>query len=130
MRDFWPCRSLLQNILLISAKLNSTNLWCVVLYVTYSTTQILHTRGPWKFSLADTKTIFCRSDLWSKSCAAWNVFPINSLMLVTQLVQKLFWSGIFSFIGLHFYKLLLFILIQPSQLGKISLHLGTNYIII
>ena len=30
---------------------------------TYST---VHTRGRWKFSLADIKKIFCRSDLWSK----------------------------------------------------------------
>ena len=46
---------------------------------------VLHTRGPWKFSLADIKKMFCRSDLWSKSShvlvvAAWNVFPIHSLM--------------------------------------------------
>ena len=27
---------------------------------------VLQTRGPWKFSLADIKNIFCRSDLWSK----------------------------------------------------------------
>ena len=45
----------------------------------------LNTRGRWKFSLADIKKIFCRSDLWSKniscvSCAAWNVFPINLLV--------------------------------------------------
>ena len=45
---------------------------------------VLRTRGWWKFSLADIKKIFCRSNLWSKisqcvSCAAWNVFPINSL---------------------------------------------------
>ena len=26
----------------------------------------IHTRGRWKFSLADIKKIFCRSDLWSK----------------------------------------------------------------
>ena len=31
---------------------------------------VLHTRGRWKFSLADIK----------KYCAAWNVFPINSLV--------------------------------------------------
>ena len=50
---------------------------------------VLHTRGRWKFSLADIQKIFCRSDLWSKishvlvgrvSCAAWNVFSINSLL--------------------------------------------------
>ena len=46
---------------------------------------VLHTRGRWKFSLADTKKIFCRSDLWPKSShvlvlAAWNVFPIHSLL--------------------------------------------------
>ena len=45
---------------------------------------VLHTRGRWKFSLADIKKIFCRSDLWSKTShvlvvAAWNVFPIHSL---------------------------------------------------
>ena len=27
---------------------------------------VLHTRGWWKFSLADIKKMFCRSDLWSK----------------------------------------------------------------
>ena len=27
---------------------------------------VLQTRGQWKFSLADIKKIFCRSDLWSK----------------------------------------------------------------
>ena len=53
---------------------------------------VLHTRGRWKFSLADIKKIFCRSDLWPKSShvvvvAAWNVFPILSLM-TDLLVQK------------------------------------------
>ena len=47
--------SLLQNIFLISAKLIFHRpLVC-------STIRIL-----WKFSLADIKKIFCRSDLWSK----------------------------------------------------------------
>ena len=50
---------------------------------------VLHIRGPWKFSLTDIKKIFCRNDLWSKiscvSCAAWNVFPINSLLSVWSL---------------------------------------------
>ena len=46
---------------------------------------VLHTRGWWKFSLADIKKIFCRSDVGSKSShvlvvAAWNVFPIHSLL--------------------------------------------------
>ena len=27
---------------------------------------VLHARGWWKFSLVDTKKIFCRRDLWSK----------------------------------------------------------------
>ena len=53
-----------------------------MLYYTYYI--VLHTKGWWKFSLADIKKILCRSDLWSKlscvSCAAWNVFPINSLL--------------------------------------------------
>ena len=40
----------------------------------------------WKFSWADIKKIFRRSDLGSKishvlaSCAAWNVFPLNLLL--------------------------------------------------
>ena len=46
---------------------------------------VLHTRGRWRFSLADIKKIFCRSDLWSESShvlvvAAWNVFPIHLLL--------------------------------------------------
>ena len=40
----------------------STNLWSVALYVMYSTT---HQRC-WKFSLAEIRKIFCRSDPWSK----------------------------------------------------------------
>ena len=51
---------------------------------------VLNTRGPWKFSLANIKKIFCRSDLWSKIShvlvmAAWNVFPIQSLTTRTTL---------------------------------------------
>ena len=51
---------------------------------------VLHTRGRWKFGVADIKKILCRSDLWSKSShvlvvAAWNVFPILSLMWVCAL---------------------------------------------
>ena len=42
---------------------------------------VQHTRCLWKFSLADIKKIFFWSDLLSKisSCAAWNIFLINSL---------------------------------------------------
>ena len=52
---------------------------------------VLHTRGWWKFSLADIKKIFCRRDTWSKSShvlvvAAWNIFPIHSLMSGTNFV--------------------------------------------
>ena len=59
----------------------STDLWCVVLYVTYSTT---HQRSlEVQFSRYKKKP-FCRSDIWSKIShvlvlAAWNVFPIHSL---------------------------------------------------
>ena len=54
----------------------STDLW---------SRTVLHTRGWWKFNLADIKKMFCRSHQWSKSShvvvvAAWNVFPILSLM--------------------------------------------------
>ena len=73
--------SLLQNIFWYLPNWTSTNLWCVVLYVTYSAT---HYRGWLKFSLADNKKKFQE---WSMvknlswvSCAAWNVFSINSLM--------------------------------------------------
>ena len=53
---------------------------------------VLHTRGRWKFSLADIKKIFCRSDLWSKSscvsCGSLKHFPhtftIASLRLTRQ----------------------------------------------
>ena len=34
--------------------------------LTHVTYIVLHTRGRWKYSLADIKKIFCRSDLWSK----------------------------------------------------------------
>ena len=77
--------SFLQNIFLTSAKLNFHRpLVCSTMSHT-----VLHTRGWWKFSLADIKKIFCRSDLWSKSShvlvvAAWNVFPILSLKLICQ----------------------------------------------
>ena len=40
----------------------STNLWCVVLYVTYSTT---HQRSM-EAQFGRYQKIFCRSDLWSK----------------------------------------------------------------
>ena len=37
---------------------------------------VLHTRGRWKFSLADIKKIFCRSGLWPcVSCGSLKRFP-------------------------------------------------------
>ena len=41
----------------------STDLWCVALYVTYSTAH----RGRWKFSLADSKKYFARVNYGQKS---------------------------------------------------------------
>ena len=55
--EIFDHRSLLQNIFLISAKLNFHRPMLRI---------VLYTRGRWKFSLVDIKKIFCRSDLWSK----------------------------------------------------------------
>ena len=58
----------------------STNLWCVVLYATYSTT---HQRsvevqfGRYQKNILQGWSIV--KNLSCVSCAAWNVFPINSL---------------------------------------------------
>ena len=61
----------------------STDLWCVVLYVTYSTT---HQRsvevqfgGYQKNILQEWSMV---KNLSCVSCAAWNVFPINSLVVL------------------------------------------------
>ena len=57
----------------------STNLWCVVLYVTYSTT---HQRfvevqfGKYQKNILQEWSMV--KNLSCASCAAWNVFPINS----------------------------------------------------
>ena len=59
----------------------STDLWCVVLYVAYSTT---HQRFVEVQFGRYQKNIFQEwsmvENLSCVSCAAWNVFPINSLM--------------------------------------------------
>ena len=58
----------------------STNLWCVVLYVTYSTT---HQRsvevqfGRYQKNILQEGSMV--KNLSCVSCAAWNVFPVNSL---------------------------------------------------
>ena len=65
---------------------------------------VLHTRGWWKFSLADIKKIFCRSDRWSKSSyvlvvAAWNVFPILSLLRTRKVFKTVAGNKGYEFIG-------------------------------
>ena len=61
-----------------------------------SRTVLIHTRGQWKFSLADIKKIFCRSHLWSKRShvlvvAAWNVFPkTQTQTITTQMITNQF----------------------------------------
>ena len=40
------------------------SVWCKIALAEVGV--VLHTRGLWKFSLADIKKIFCWSDLWSK----------------------------------------------------------------
>ena len=78
----------------------STDLWCVVLYVTYSTT---HQRlvevqfGRYQKNILHEWSMV--KNLSCVSCAAWNIFPINSLLasaspsyLATCKVQ-LFWEG-------------------------------------
>ena len=59
----------------------STNLWCVVPYVTYSTThqrsvEVQFSRYQ-KYILQEWSMV---KNLSCVSCAAWNVFPINSLV--------------------------------------------------
>ena len=59
----------------------STDLWCVVLYITYSTT---HQRsvevqfGRYQKNILQEWSMV--KNLSCVSCAAWNVFPINSLL--------------------------------------------------
>ena len=77
----------------------STNLWCVVLYVTYSTT---HQRsvevqfGRYQKNILQEWSMV--KNLSCVSCAAWNVFPINSLLpcrcirLYWWMVNNLAWN--------------------------------------
>ena len=62
-------------------------------YLSFQHSMVLHTRGRCKFSLADIKKIFCRSDLWSKISHVLVVqldtfSPMNSLMSFTVVVFK------------------------------------------
>ena len=58
-------------------------------------------------------------------------FPHKFTNASHTISSKAFLKWHFLFHWLTFLQAtILFILIQPSQLGKISLHLGTNYIII
>ena len=63
----------------------STDLWCVVLYVKYSTT---HQRsvevqfGRYQKNILQEWSMV--KNLSCVSCAAWNIFPINSLTTVMQ----------------------------------------------
>ena len=62
----------------------STDLWCVVLFVTYSTT---HQRlvevqfGRYQKNILQEWSMV--KNLSCVSCTAWNVFPINSLISAT-----------------------------------------------
>ena len=81
MKDFWPYFTPANYFFDICQ--TELPLTSGVLY--YKSRTVLHTRGWWKFSLADIKKIFCRSDVGSKSShvlvvAAWNIFPIHSLV--------------------------------------------------
>jgi hypothetical protein len=70
--------SLLQNMFLISAKLNFQ---CVVLYVMYSPTHqtLVEVQfGRYQKNILQEWSMI--KNLACVSCAAWNVFPINSLM--------------------------------------------------
>ena len=59
----------------------STNLWCVVLYSTYSTTHLRSVEvqfGRYQKNILQEWSMV--KNLSCVSCAAWNVFPINSLL--------------------------------------------------
>ena len=58
--------------------------------------RVLRTRGPWKFSLVQIPKNVLQE--WSMvknlscvSCAAWNVFPINSLLTTTTIAYRTYY---------------------------------------
>ena len=60
----------------------STNLWCVVLYATYSTTHQRSVEVQFgRYQKNILQEWYMVKNLSCVSCAAWNVFPINSLLL-------------------------------------------------
>ena len=69
----------------------STDLWCIVLYVTYNTT---HQRsvevqfGRYQKNILQQGSMV--KNLSCVSCAAWNVFPINSLVSPCLLLTHTF----------------------------------------
>ena len=92
--ELFDHRSVLQNIFLISAKVNFHRpLVCsTICHIQYYTPEVGGS-SVWQIS----KEIFCRSDLWSKSThvlvvAAWNVFPIHSLQCTVLRFQQFQYS--------------------------------------
>ena len=80
--NIWEIFDHRSHIFLISAKLsfNGPLVCSTICYVLI----VLHTRGWWKFSFSDIKKKLQEWSMVKKlsfvSCAAWNVFPINSLL--------------------------------------------------
>ena len=65
----------------------STDLWCVVLYVAYSTTHqgLVEVQfGRYQKNILQEWSMV--KNLSCFSCAAWNVFPINSLVIPNMYV--------------------------------------------
>ena len=76
MTDFWPY--------ITSTKIffdiwnwTSTNLWCVVLYVTYSITYITEVSGS---SVWQVSKKYCAGMIYGQKSLMCYVFPINSLL--------------------------------------------------
>ena len=76
-----------------------TDLWCVVLYVIYSTT---HQRlvevqlGRYRKNILQEWSMV--KNLSCVRCAAWNVFPINSLLQPTPAALVQTWKNVFTII--------------------------------
>ena len=90
---------------------------------------VLHTRGPWKFSLADTYQKYILLE-WSMvknlscvSCAAWNVFPINLLLTVTPNIQSLQCYGWYWYFTMLFSTIFRWIAKQWSSKQRESLQI-------
>ena len=113
----------------------STDLWCVVLYVTYSTT---HQRlvevqfGRYQKNILQEWSMV--KNLSCVSCAAWNVFPINPLMslklsslpaqslyYISPAMSHFYWTE-YEILAASFYNILLLVF------GRLSSQFSSNIV--